>query len=77
MTPQAIDSLRGASKRLAILNLIPEGGDRAARADEVYATFVQHLAAVFNGTVEPVPALPASRCQATTAARAAVRVTAG
>jgi phosphonatase-like hydrolase len=55
VTPQAINSLRGASKRLAILNLIPEGGDRAARADEVYAIFVQHLAAVFNGTVEPVP----------------------
>ena len=55
VTPQAINSLRGASKRLAILNLIPEGGDRAARADEVYATFVQHLAAAFKGTVEPVP----------------------
>lgn len=55
VTPQAINSLRGASKRLAILNLIPEGGDRAARSEQVYATFVQHLARVFNGTVEPVP----------------------
>ncbi len=55
VTPQAINSLRGASKRLAILNLMPEGGDRAARAAQVYTTFVQHLAQVFKGTVEPVP----------------------
>lgn len=55
VTPQAINSLRGASKRLAILNLIPECADRARRAEEVYTTFVQHLARVFNGTVEPVP----------------------
>ena len=55
VTPQAINSLRGASKRLAILNLIPENADRDRRAEQVYATFVQHLARVFNGTVEPVP----------------------
>ena len=55
VTPQAINSLRGASKRLAILNLMPEGGDRAPRAAQVYTTFVQHLAQVFKGTVEPVP----------------------
>ncbi len=55
VTPQAINSLRGASKRLAILNLIPEGRDRQARSGQVYATFVQHLAEVFEGTVEPVP----------------------
>ncbi len=55
VTPQAINSLRGASKRLAILNLIPEGSDRQARSEQVYATFVQHLADVFKGTVEPVP----------------------
>ncbi len=55
VTPQAINSLRGASKRLAILNLIPEGSDRQARSEQVYATFVQHLAQVFNGTVEAVP----------------------
>ncbi len=55
VTPQAINSLRGASKRQAILNLIPEGGDRAAKSEQVYATFVQHLAQVFKGTVEAVP----------------------
>jgi len=55
VTPQAINSLRGASKRLAILNLIPEGNDRQARSELVYVTFVQHLAQVFNGTVEAVP----------------------
>lgn len=55
VTPQAINNLRGASKRLAILNLVPEGTDRAARAEQVYNTFCEHLAQVFNGTVEPVP----------------------
>ena len=55
VTPQAINSLRGASKRLAILNLVPEGTDRTARAEQVYNTFCEHLAQVFNGTVEPVP----------------------
>jgi phosphonatase-like hydrolase len=57
VTPQAINSLRGASKRLAIHNLIPEGegADRATLAEQVYATFVQHLAQAFKGTVEPVP----------------------
>lgn len=56
VTPQAINCLRGASKRLAILNLIPpQAPDRERVAERVYATFVQHLAQVFNGTVEPVP----------------------
>jgi phosphonatase-like hydrolase len=55
VTPQAINSLRGASKRLAILNLLPDGADRALLAGRVYATFVAHLARAFNGTVEPVP----------------------
>lgn len=55
VTPQAINSLRGASKRLAILSLIPDGVDRERRAERVYATFVQHLAQVFDGTVEPIP----------------------
>jgi len=55
VTPQAINSLRGASKRLAILSLVPEGEGREARAATVYATFVQKLAEVFSGTVEPVP----------------------
>ncbi len=55
VTPQAINSLRGASKRLAILNLIPQAPDRESIAERVYSTFVLHLAQVFNGTVEPVP----------------------
>jgi len=55
VTPQAINSLRGASKRLAVLNLIPEGADRVTRSEQVYTTFVRHLAQVFKGTVEPVP----------------------
>ena len=55
VTPQAINSLRGASKRLAILSLLPEGVDRERRSEQVYATFVQHLAKAFDGTVEPIP----------------------
>ena len=56
VTAQAINSLRGASKRLAILNLIPlKSPDRERLAEQVYSTFVLHLAQVFNGTVEPVP----------------------
>ena len=55
VTPQAINSLRGASKRLAILSLIPDGEDRERRSGQVYATFVQHLAQAFDGTVEPIP----------------------
>jgi phosphonatase-like hydrolase len=55
VTPQAINSLRGASKRLAILSLIPDGEGRERRSEQVYATFVQHLAQAFDGTVEPIP----------------------
>lgn len=55
VTPQAINSLRGASKRLAILNLVPEGPQREERAARVYETFVGELARVFKGTVEPIP----------------------
>ncbi len=55
VTPQAINSLRGASKRLAILSLIPDGEGRERRSGQVYATFVQHLAQAFDGTVEPIP----------------------
>ena len=43
VTPQAINSLRGASKRLAILSLLPDDADREARAAQVYTTFVEHL----------------------------------
>lgn len=55
VTPQAINSLRGASKRQAILNLLPASADRSARVAQVYATFVEHLARAFDGTVEPIP----------------------
>lgn len=60
VTPQAINSLRGASKRLAILNLLPEAADREARAGRVYVTFVEHLARAFEGSVEAVPGAPAA-----------------
>lgn len=55
VTPQAINGLRGASKRLAILSLLPESADREVRAGRVYDTFVEHLARAFADGVEPVP----------------------
>lgn len=63
VTPQAINNLRGASKRLAILNLLPESADRAVRAGQVYATFVEHLARAFEGSVESVPGAHAAMAE--------------
>lgn len=60
VTPQAINSLRGASKRLAILSLLPDDANRETRAAQVYTTFVEHLARAFDGSVEPVPGAPAA-----------------
>jgi len=58
--PQAISNLRGASKRQAILDLLPDSADREAQAHRVYATFVEHLARAFENSVEPVPGAPAA-----------------
>src|SRR5438045_7814874 len=53
--PDAIRAVRGASKRQAIRDLIPEGPDRASRADRVYATFSEQLANTFATSVRAVP----------------------
>ena len=55
VTAQEIHALRGAAKRTAILKLLPDTADRAARVDAVYETFRAHLAQAFAGTIEPVP----------------------
>src|SRR5262249_51007575 len=42
--PDAIRAVRGASKRQAILDLLPPGSGSVERADQVYASFRDHLA---------------------------------
>jgi phosphonatase-like hydrolase len=50
-----IRNVRGASKRQAILDLLPEGPDRAAKAERALATFREQLAALYRGTVREIP----------------------
>lgn len=44
VTADQLSSIRGSSKRQAVLNLIPESADRRSHADAVYASFREHLA---------------------------------
>jgi phosphonatase-like hydrolase len=55
VTPEAINGLRGASKRQAIFALLPETPDRAARSERVYATFRVQLERAFGAGVRAVP----------------------
>lgn len=55
VTARAIDGLRGASKRQAILELLPETPDRAQRAERVYGSFRAQLERVFGAGVRAVP----------------------
>src|SRR5579862_4363179 len=55
ISPDAIRALRGASKREAILNLLPSSADRVERAERVFQTFRTHLARRYADSVEPVP----------------------
>jgi len=50
--PEQIRRMRGASKREAILALLPPG---AARAEQAYASFRDHLARRFADAVQAVP----------------------
>ena len=50
-----IRNVRGASKRQAILDLLPEGPDRAAKAEKALATFREQLAALYRGKVREIP----------------------
>lgn len=43
VTPEQLSSVRGSSKRQAVLQFIPEGPERARRAELVYASFREHL----------------------------------
>ena len=53
VSPDAINAVRGASKRAAIASLLFPGAD-AARADAVYATFKDRLERAFRCETEPV-----------------------
>jgi len=55
VTPEAINALRGAAKRQAIFELLPETSDRIARSERVYASFRRQLEQVFGAGVRAVP----------------------
>jgi len=55
VTSEQLTAVRGASKRQAIWHLMPEGSDRGDRAQQVYASFCQHLARRYRvDGVEPI-----------------------
>jgi phosphonatase-like hydrolase len=55
VSPEAIRSLRGASKREAIIELLPEGAARAEQAERAYACFRDHLTRRYADTAREVP----------------------
>src|SRR6476620_1971880 len=55
VTPDQLNAVRGASKRQAVLNLMPEGPDRLTRAEQAYAAFKTDLAWRFSESVQAVP----------------------
>lgn len=56
VSPEQLRAVRGASKRQVILECLPPTGDRAARADRVYAAFREELARHYAvGGVRAVP----------------------
>jgi phosphonatase-like hydrolase len=50
-----IRNVRGASKRQAILDLLPAGLGREEKAARALATFREHLARLYKGTVREIP----------------------
>lgn len=55
VTAAQMNAVRGASKRQAVLELTPPGANRTERAAATYASFKQHLAHSFAGSVRPIP----------------------
>jgi phosphoglycolate phosphatase len=53
--PGHIQGVRGAAKRQAILDLLPQGGDRELKAERALASFREHLARLYRGTVREIP----------------------
>jgi phosphonatase-like hydrolase len=54
VTAAQMNAVRGASKRQAVLELTPEGPDRAERAAATYAAFKKQLAQRFAAGVKPI-----------------------
>lgn len=54
VTPEQLNAVRGASKRQAVLNLMPEGPDRESRAELAYAAFKLDLGHRFSLGVKSV-----------------------
>lgn len=54
VTPDQLTRVRGASKREAVRQFVPEGPDRARVADLAYADFHARLAALYERGVEPI-----------------------
>ena len=55
VTPEQLSSVRGSSKRQAVLSFIPEVPERESRAELVYTSFRKHLTARYASEgIEPV-----------------------
>lgn len=55
LTSEQLNSVRGSSKREAVLRLIPERPDRTRLAEQVYSSFLEHLAERYRSDgVEPM-----------------------
>src|SRR5262245_52460319 len=55
VTPEQIGAIRGASKRQAVLALLPEGPDKAARGKRAYEAFKEHLSRRYADGVRSIP----------------------
>jgi phosphonatase-like hydrolase len=55
VTKEQLNAVRGASKRQAVLSLMPDGPQRQVRADAAYAAFKKDLARRYADGVRPVP----------------------
>jgi phosphonatase-like hydrolase len=53
--PSDIRDVRGASKRQAILDLLPQSADRERKAERALASFRAHLARLYQGRVREIP----------------------
>ncbi|MDE3153798.1 MAG: phosphonatase-like hydrolase [Acidobacteriota bacterium] len=49
-----LKAVRGATKRQAVLNLLPAGPDRAGRAEQVYTAFREELCTRYARGVQPI-----------------------
>jgi phosphonatase-like hydrolase len=54
ITPEQVKSVRGASKRQAVYNLMPDGPDRTERTERAYASFKRHLQRRYSTGVKSI-----------------------